>query len=115
MSSKSKRKGSRIEYEIAQRHMDAGISARRVPYSGAAGTLFPELTHLRGDVRILPDTPQELTAEVKARANGTGFKTIEKWLGDNDVLFLRRDRRDPLIVLSWDVYLRLMQAYNGSL
>ena len=40
-----------------------------------------------------------LVAEVKARKNGSGFALLEKWLDTYDVLFLRRDRADPLVLL----------------
>lgn len=63
---------------------------------------------MTGDVQILGG---EFVAEVKARANGEGFKTIERWLGENDMLFLRRDRRPPLVVLPWNIYLQLMKVY----
>ena len=42
-----------------------------------------------------------LVAEVKARKNGSGFTQLEKWLSEYDVLFLRRDRADPLVLLPW--------------
>ena len=108
---KSKAKGTRNERLIAKLHTDAGISARRVPFSSSIGTVAPELTSIRGDVQILGG---EFVAEVKARANGEGFVTIERWLGENDMLFLRRDRTTPLVVLPWDVYLRLMKAYGEA-
>jgi hypothetical protein len=40
-----------------------------------------------GDVDIYhsPDAPL-LCGEVKARVNGKGFATLERWLGDNDFL-----------------------------
>ena len=111
---KAKAKGTRIEREIVKRHEDAGIPVKRVPWSGAIGSLYPEYDRMKGDVRILPATPDELTGEVKARANGKGFVTIEKWLGDNDVLFLRRDRQPPFVVLPWGTYERLMKAYSDG-
>jgi hypothetical protein len=40
-------------------------------------------------------------AEVKARGDGGGFLTIERWLSDHDALFLIRDRATPLVVLPW--------------
>lgn len=97
MARMSRDKGQRIERE------DAGIPASRVPLSGAAGGEYA------GDLRIL-----DLVAEVKARANGEGFKTLEAWLGDNDLLFLRRDRQRPLVVLPWGTYLVLMQSYQRA-
>lgn len=98
MSSKAKVKGTRIEREIVQRHMSADISAERVPLSGAAGGSYT------GDVVI----GNRYRAEVKARAQGTGFVQLERWLGENDLLFLRRDRKDPMVVMPWSVYIGLM-------
>ena len=88
---KSRNKGARAEREIVARHRALGIHAERVPLSGACGGSFA------GDVII----PGIGTVEVKCRAGGAGFKTIEGWLGDNAALFLRRDRQSPLIVLPW--------------
>jgi hypothetical protein len=62
------------------------VPAQRVPLSGAAGGLFT------GDVWI-----GDMKAEVKARSHGSGFKTLEKWLGNKDLLFLRRDRKALLV------------------
>ncbi len=78
-----------IEREVVNLHRERGIEAERVPLSGAAGGSFA------GDVVIA----QRIRAEVKTRGNGSGFVTLEKWLGRNDALFLRRDRADPLVVL----------------
>jgi len=75
-----------------------GVPAQRVPLSGAAGGRFT------GDVWI-----GDWRAEVKARANGNGFKTLEKWLGENDLLFLRRDRQKPMVVLTWETYAGLIK------
>jgi len=98
MSNPSKRKGSRIEREIVGLHRAVGVQAERVPLSGAAGGSFV------GDVVI----GDGLRAEVKARAAGDGFKTLERWLGSNDLLFLRRDRTAPLVVMPWAIYQRLL-------
>ncbi len=69
---------------------------------------------MRGDVQVLPDSENPFICEVKARANGEGFKTIEGWLGENDMLFLRRDRQAPLVVLPWDVYAKLMKSFASE-
>jgi hypothetical protein len=50
-----------------------------------------------------------LVSEVKARKSGSGFTTLEKWLGTYDILFLRRNSADPLIVLPWRVYAQLLE------
>lgn len=84
-----RRKGSRIEREVVAAHRERGIPAERVPLSGAAGGSFSGDLMVAGKIR----------GEVKARASGSGFATIERWLGANDALFLRRDRAEPLVVL----------------
>lgn len=98
MTSKSRRKGDRIERELVDLHRALGIPAERVPLSGSAGGSFT------GDLRI----DGIGTAEVKARAGGEGFVTLERWLADHDALFLRRDRAKPLVVLPWATYARLL-------
>jgi hypothetical protein len=98
MGLKSPRKGSRIERELVQLHRGAGIPAERVPLSGAAGGTFS------GDLRVAGG----MRAEVKARASGEGFRVLERWLGEMDLLFLRRDRSKPLVVMPWTVYEQLM-------
>lgn len=109
---RSKRKGSRIERELVSLHRAEGISARRVPLSGAAAATFG--ADLAGDVVI--DLPQggELRAEVKARANGEGFKTLEKWLGSKDLLFLRRDRAEPLVLMPFALYVSLLKGSKAK-
>lgn len=98
MGNSAKRKGDRIEREIVHLHKEIGIPAQRVPLSGAAGGRFS------GDVWI-----EDMKAEVKARAEGSGFKTLERWLGSNDLLFLRRDRKSPLVVMPWKTYEMLIK------
>jgi len=96
----SRDKGARGEREIVGRHLALGIRAERVPLSGAGGGSF------RGDV----DIENIGRCEVKIRAGGGGFRTIEKWLADNAALFLRRDRQSPLVVLPWETWARLLKG-----
>ena len=49
-----------------------------------------------------------LIAEVKARGDGEGFKTLERWLGTHDALFLWRDRAAPLVLVPLHVWLELI-------
>ena len=102
MGAKSRRKGYRIEHELVELHRAAGIEARRVPLSGG-------VEGWEGDLRI-QSALGELRAEVKARAGGEGFKVLERWLGDGDLLFLRRDRSAPLVVMGWCFYTRIMMG-----
>jgi Holliday junction resolvase len=108
----SRSKGARVEREMVNRLRAAGIYAERVPLSGAAGGSFS------GDVVIPidPDTMraigigQELRAEVKSRSNGEGFTQLEKWKGTNDILFLKRDRTEPMVVMDYALFVSLIGA-----
>jgi Holliday junction resolvase len=101
-----RRKGSAIEREIVHRHRDLGVRAERYPLSGAS--------RFRGsghdlDIYLFGRDEAPLISEVKARKSGSGFTTLEKWLGTYDILFLRRNSADPLIVLPWRVYAQLLE------
>jgi hypothetical protein len=73
-----------------------------VPLSGAAEG-YP------GDLIIGGAGTRELRAEVKCRAEADGWVVVKRWLGDNDLLFLIEDRKDPLIVLPWSVFTQLLR------
>jgi Holliday junction resolvase len=101
-----RRKGDRVEREIVDRHRALGIHAERYPLSGASK--FRSSGH-DVDLYLFGRDEVPAVAEVKGRKNGTGFTTIERWLGEFDVLFLRRDNADPLIVLPWRMWTRLVE------
>jgi hypothetical protein len=103
MGKKSRDKGNRVEREMVLLHKALGVACARVPLSGAAGGLFDS------DLRISV-AGFAWKAECKARGDGSGFKQLERWLGDNDVLLLRRDRAEPLVVLPWRTYAALLRA-----
>ncbi len=105
MGNMSRRKGGRIEREIVVLHMAAGIHAEKVPLSGAAGGRFKADV----DVYALGRDAAPLVTEVKARANGEGFATLARWLGDNDAIFLRQNNAQPLVCLPWRSWLRLLR------
>ena len=109
MGKKSRDKGARIEREIVALHKEIGVYAEKVPLSG--GTRYQGNA---GDVDIYVRGKDEgpLCSEVKGRANGEGFKTLEKWMGDNDILFLRRDHQSPLVMLPWPTYVKLVTAFR---
>jgi hypothetical protein len=54
-----------------------------------------------------------LVCEVKARKSGEGFAMLERWLGDADALFLRRDRAEPLVALPRRVWALLVKGRSG--
>jgi Holliday junction resolvase len=107
---KHRRKGDAIEREIVAKHKSIGVHAERYPLSGA--TRFRGSGH---DIDIYPDGREEapLVAEVKGRKGGAGFTLLEKWLGEYDVLFLRRNNADPLVVVPWHIWSRLLHGKNS--
>jgi hypothetical protein len=101
-----RRKGNAIERELVDRHKALGVHAERYPLSGAS--------RFRGkghdlDIYLFGRNEAPFVAEVKARRGGSGFATLERWLGECDALFLRRNNTDPLIVLPWRVWARLTE------
>ena len=101
-----RRKGDERERQIVKRYLDDGIFAARVPLSGAAGGPFT------GDVDAYPfgRDVAPLVGEVKFRATGKGFSEITDWLGDNDWLALVRNRAEPMVVVSWATWMRVLKA-----
>ena len=100
MGNPSKSKGSRVERELVHMHRHRGIPCIRVPLSGAGS--------IHGDLKIGPR--QEFTAEVKARKSGSGFQVLERWMKGVELLILKRDRQEPMVCMSWQVYTELMGA-----
>ena len=110
MSKASRAKGNRVEREIAKDLTELGVPTRRVIGSGAHGHIDERL---EGDLQIgtLSDGTWMLTAEVKARKDGAGFTTLERWLGDDDVLILRKNNAPPMVALPWYVFVPMLKAY----
>lgn len=104
----SRDKGNRRERELVLRHLKIHVNAERVPLSGAAGGSFS------GDIDVYAFGPEAapLMTEAKARKNGEGFATIERWLGENDTLFLVKDREEPLVVMPWRTWEKLLIVIN---
>ena len=110
-----KQKGSRVEREVAKLLTEGGVPSRRIVMSGAAERYDPRL---KGDVDvgILPTGDSLLTAEVKARRDGAGFKVLEGWLSENDLFILRRDRTTPFVAMNWEVFMDLVRCrYDAEL
>ena len=109
MSSPSKIKGTRVENLIVSLHNEAGVDAERVPLSGSLGGKYS------GDLVIGGIDSPIFRGEVKARKTGNGFSTLEGWLEGNDILYLKRDRRQPFVAMTWDVYEELIKVYVKSI
>ena len=99
MAKAQRQKGLRNENKVKNMHQDIGINAERIsaPYKAGADLVIN-----------LPGL--SIKGEVKARANGEGWKTLKGWFGDADALFLVEDREQPLVCLRWDTYRRLFSV-----
>jgi Holliday junction resolvase len=100
-----RQKGDRVEREIVEAHKALGVHAERYPLSGASK--FRNSGH---DIDLYINGREEApaVAEVKSRKDGGGFIQLERWLGEFDVLFLRRNNADPMVVLPWRVWAALL-------
>ena len=107
MSASQRRKGAVRERQIVNKLRAIGCYAERVPLSGAAR--YQGGNH---DVDVYPfgRDAGALVAEVKSRKDGAGFKTLESWLNENDLLVLWRDRADPMVCMPWRVLERIFKA-----
>ena len=81
-----------------------GVAAERVPLSGVAGGRFS------GDTVILV-TGRDLCVEVKARA--AGFRELYCWLNQRDVLVVKADRHEPLVVLRMSLAAEIAKSATG--
>jgi Holliday junction resolvase len=86
----SRDKGNRAERAIVRFLQQHGFAAERVPLSGSAGGSY------LGDITI-PVLNVDRVAEVKCRGNG--FRELYKWLEARDLLIVRADRKELLVVL----------------
>jgi hypothetical protein len=97
----SRDKGGRVEREIVNLLRSLHVPAERVPLSGSAGGSYS------GDVLIL----NKFVAESKSRKDGTGFTLLYNWLGDNDMLIVKQDRKKLLAVMPLDLIPELVYHY----
>src|SRR6516164_10508062 len=86
----ARQKGNRLERALVNRLQGAGFAAERVPLSGAARGRFG------GDLSV-PLLGVDRRVEVKSR--GSGFKQLYEWLNGADLLIVRADRSEPLVVV----------------
>jgi hypothetical protein len=110
-------------------HRDIGIHAERVPLSGAAGGSYCGDVIIRTNLKnkSVPGCgkkdmpardavknanpakhPNAITGEIKARKNAAGFKVVRDWLHGNDLLFLVEDRKEPIVAMPWQMYVRFL-------
>jgi hypothetical protein len=85
-----RQKGNRTERAIVRLLQERGLAADRVPLSGAVRGRFG------GDVSV-PLLGIDRRVEVKCRCDG--FRELYKWLASADLLIIKCDRGEPLVVI----------------
>jgi hypothetical protein len=83
---RSRDKGRRTELGIVRLLQDAGFAAEKISRTGYTG----------GDVSV-PLLGIDRIVEIKIR--GAGFKQLYRWLAGRDLLVVRSDRAEPLVIL----------------
>src|SRR6476646_1945099 len=101
----SRDKGNRAERAVVRFLQDRGFAAERVPLSGAAGGSY------LGDLTV-PIIGIDRVAEVKCRKDG--FRELYKWLQARDLLIVRADRKEPLVVLPLKLAADIAAKAGGS-
>jgi Holliday junction resolvase len=97
----SRQKGNRTERALVRALQESGFAAERVPLSGAARGRFG------GDLSV-PLLGVDRRVEVKVRGNG--FGRLYSWLDGADLLIVRADRSEPLVVLPLRLALEIARA-----
>jgi len=107
VTNKPKAKGRAEEHRIAELLNGVhGWTARRVPGSG----MLPGLP--AGDVVLESPDGHRFLVESKKRASGAGFKTLRRWLGKKDILWLREDHaRGGMVVIEQKAFLELLEHW----
>jgi hypothetical protein len=83
---------------------DHGLGAERVPLSGAVGGSYV------GDLTV-PLIGRDHVVEVKVR--GTGFNQLYDWLDGRDILVVKADRKEPLVVIPIKLAVEIAKASHA--
>jgi Holliday junction resolvase len=97
----SREKGNRGERHLVHLLQAAGFAAERIPLSGAAGGRYS------GDISM-PLLGIDRKIEVKCRGNG--FSRLYDWLADADILVIKRDRAEPLVIVPFRLAVTIATA-----
>jgi hypothetical protein len=101
MGRASREKNNRTERAIVRLLQERGFAAERVPLIGAARGRFG------GDVSV-PVLGIDRRVEVKCRGNG--FRELYKWLDDADLLIVRADHCELLVVAPLNLAVEIAAA-----
>jgi Holliday junction resolvase len=101
-----RQKAGREERMLVGIARDAGYAAERVPLSGSVGG-----QRFSGDI-VFPLLGRDLCIESKVRANG--FRELYSWMRGRDILIVRADRREPLVIVPLKLALEIARAAERS-
>ena len=102
MTARSKIIGNRWESKVLKLFHEAGFTDAKKTYQPAQSAgLDP------GDIHV-----NDYRIEVKYRRTGTGYKSLRKWIDKKDHLVLCEPYLDPLVVLRFKDYVKLLGASN---
>ena len=97
-------KGASFEREIVNWHKDRGVDAERIPLSGAMKGNYAS------DIKLGPQLA--LTAECKRRARAWQDLYDAFDQDNSDMLFIRKDRKPTLVVLTMETYETYLQWFD---
>jgi hypothetical protein len=98
---RSRDKGARTERAVVRLLLAYALPARKV---SAMYKRDEDLRVIVGDV--------ERSVEVKCRA--AGFNRLYDWLDDRDILIVKADRQEPLVVLRMSLAAEIAKAATGT-
>lgn len=93
-----RRKGNRAEREVVKLLVDAGLSAIRVPLSGAA-------QGYKGDVAC-----SALPGPIEVKVGDQVPVVLYRWLDERGTLFVRRDRSEWIVAMKWVDFCKFIGA-----
>jgi Holliday junction resolvase len=105
----SRDKGARFEREIVNWHKDRDVPCERVPLSGAVKGNY------KGDLRLGPTLGLIAECKRRARAYGDLYDALDQ--DDSDMLFVRADNKETLVVLplqTYEAFLEWLEWTGGS-
>lgn len=100
MTSKSKQKGDRFEYEMVKLLNDNGIKAKKVWLSDQANN------NIRGDIQYGDNL--ERTLEIKHRENIS--ELLWTWIDGVDQLVVKKNHHEPLVIMRVAEFIELFKT-----
>jgi len=98
---RSRNKGARTERAIAKALQANGFAAVKISRAYQPGH----------DI-VLPFNGRDLCVEVKARADG--FRELYGWLNGRDVLIVKADHQEPLLIVRMSLATEIANANAGA-